>query len=112
MPAHPTMSLHAKMNILLEVLKDMLATVSISVRKAIFWRAMLVTNGALIALWAAVEIPRFVQAVRLDRERVVEMLQERRRCFSSIILRLVEQDRKSTRLNSSHEWISRMPSSA
>ncbi|MEY4691799.1 MAG: hypothetical protein RIT19_2124 [Verrucomicrobiota bacterium] len=84
------MSLHAKMNILLEVLKDMLATVSISVRKAIFWRAMLVTNGALIALWAAVEIPRFVQAVRLDRERVVEMLQERRRCFSSIILRLVE----------------------
>ena len=25
---------------------------------------------------------------------------------------LVIQDRKSTRLNSSHEWISRMPSSA
>ena len=25
---------------------------------------------------------------------------------------VVEQDRKSTRLNSSHEWISRMPSSA
>src|ERR1044071_7026845 len=25
---------------------------------------------------------------------------------------LAEQDRKSTRLNSSHEWISRMPSSA
>ena len=25
---------------------------------------------------------------------------------------LVQQDRKSTRLNSSHEWISRMPSSA
>ena len=24
----------------------------------------------------------------------------------------IEQDRKSTRLNSSHEWISRMPSSA
>ena len=26
--------------------------------------------------------------------------------------RLLRQDRKSTRLNSSHEWISRMPSSA
>ena len=25
---------------------------------------------------------------------------------------IVERDRKSTRLNSSHEWISRMPSSA
>ena len=28
------------------------------------------------------------------------------------IARFVEKDRKSTRLNSSHEWISRMPSSA
>ena len=27
-------------------------------------------------------------------------------------LRIAERDRKSTRLNSSHEWISRMPSSA
>ena len=28
------------------------------------------------------------------------------------LVRLAEGDRKSTRLNSSHEWISRMPSSA
>ena len=29
-----------------------------------------------------------------------------------VLRRLRETDRKSTRLNSSHEWISRMPSSA
>ena len=28
------------------------------------------------------------------------------------VLKLFSRDRKSTRLNSSHEWISRMPSSA
>ena len=28
------------------------------------------------------------------------------------VAKVVSQDRKSTRLNSSHEWISRMPSSA
>ena len=30
----------------------------------------------------------------------------------STLMRLIAGDRKSTRLNSSHEWISRMPSSA
>ena len=30
----------------------------------------------------------------------------------SRILRIAEEDRKSTRLNSSHEFVSRMPSSA
>ena len=30
----------------------------------------------------------------------------------SAIARVLDEDRKSTRLNSSHEWISRMPSSA
>ena len=32
-----------------------------------------------------------------------------KRCFDLVVSAL---DRKSTRLNSSHEWISRMPSSA
>ena len=31
---------------------------------------------------------------------------------SSLAYQLIAEDRKSTRLNSSHEWISRMPSSA
>ena len=31
---------------------------------------------------------------------------------SGVFLSVVSTDRKSTRLNSSHEWISRMPSSA
>ena len=34
-------------------------------------------------------------------------------CLAAInLLSNIEKDRKSTRLNSSHEWISRMPSSA
>ena len=34
------------------------------------------------------------------------------RALGSIAIGLAARDRKSTRLNSSHEWISRMPSSA
>ena len=34
------------------------------------------------------------------------------RTVNSFVFLALNQDRKSTRLNSSHEWISRMPSSA
>ena len=40
-----------------------------------------------------------------------ELLAERSTQFITTVLQIVK-DRKSTRLNSSHEWISRMPSSA
>ena len=40
------------------------------------------------------------------------LAREWRKLDATTPLVIVSQDRKSTRLNSSHEWISRMPSSA
>ena len=45
---------------------------------------------------------------KLDAQEAVAKEAARKEAFK----RLQGQDRKSTRLNSSHEWISRMPSSA
>ena len=56
--------------------------------------------------------------IQLRRWRRGEMgetpLQSRQRIREIVAARdsLIDSDRKSTRLNSSHEWISRMPSSA
>ena len=42
--------------------------------------------------------------------RLIELMKEHD--LSELDLKQADKDRKSTRLNSSHEWISRMPSSA
>ena len=51
------------------------------------------TLGLLIMCWALAPVDIFLTWMRIYKEAE-------------------EVDRKSTRLNSSHEWISRMPSSA
>ena len=62
-------------------------------------------------------LPSDVQAAYLwgQLEKADLIAESRLRCWNRYdqqLRWLEEQDRKSTRLNSSHEWISRMPSSA
>ena len=75
-----------------------------------FLTPMLLGGTALVAVPLVLHlimrrkpVKREFPALRFLRQRAVA---NRRR------LRLNHLDRKSTRLNSSHEWISRMPSSA
>ena len=51
-------------------------------------------------------------SVELKIMRLTELKKYPKFEFMEVNLKDIEIDRKSTRLNSSHEWISRMPSSA
>ena len=64
------------------------------------WDAIVVGGGAA-GLWAA--------GTSAERGKRVLVLEKNNKAGVKI---LMSGDRQSTRLNSSHEWISRMPSSA
>ena len=64
-------------------------------------------------------IKRDGRAVTYDRSKIILAIQKANsevepceKISDEKIEEIVGRDRKSTRLNSSHEWISRMPSSA
>ena len=66
-------------------------------------------------MWAHPATQRNVNQLRADGAQVLGVGQGEQACGETGDGRMLEPaqlDRKSTRLNSSHEWISRMPSSA
>ena len=54
----------------------------------------------------------FKISINFPKEETFNLTSQIRRASDSIALNISEGDRKSTRLNSSHEFVSRMPSSA
>ena len=56
--------------------------------------------------------PNTILVLTFGRERASELRDAIALRTSQTMLEPLARDRKSTRLNSSHEWISRMPSSA
>ena len=61
----------------------------------------------------ALECGRKLMANESEEDKLVPVIhQMNTRIYNSAFCGILRTDRKSTRLNSSHEWISRMPSSA
>ena len=58
------------------------------------------------------KVEMIIQILASDQESARSQLDEKGGYVTSRKVTFLDSDRKSTRLNSSHEWISRMPSSA
>ena len=73
---------------------------------------LVVIGGLAVSIPAAMAGPASKQADFIVAPDVVVQHTPNREFIGPGTIRLDNGDRKTTRLNSSHEWISRMPSSA
>ena len=95
----------------------LLLLMSVSAWVLIFWKGWLLRrvradiSRAVPAFWAAASVDAGrSQLVNFDREQVLTPLLSA--AIATAPAQTLEADRKSTRLNSSHSTLSRMPSSA
>ena len=87
-------------------------------RKELLWNKIIIYNENQYFFEIDLDNPNMPKKYNLISNMLLEIIKtkaingEKHLIIIKNIDKLKEQDRKSTRLNSSHEWISRMPSSA
>ena len=72
------------------ILRELAVIVATYSRRWIFWQALIRIWLALMILFAALEIPAFLRSVQVDRDRVAEIIQGRKRFSGQSVSRLLD----------------------
>lgn len=72
------------------LLRDIWRLIRSACRKWLFWKAyILISIVGLLAL-LLVEVPAFLEAIRIDQQRVAEILDQRRRIITGVLTRVLD----------------------
>lgn len=72
------------------IVQELGLIVATYIRRWVFWEALIRIWLALLVLFAALEVPAFFRSMQVDRERVAEIIEGRKRFSSQGISRLVD----------------------